>query len=239
MDYTYRSYLMDADGSNRVTLLERQPVVLFPTACGPADTAVVALLGDQSVLNLYRVNLTTGELKRLTNGTADQIPSCTPDGKWAVYLGNSGGQNQIMKVSSEGGTPAELARGAVSSPCISPDGKLVAYSRRTGEGAQQRFEFVIQSIEGGPPIKELPQDTSAGLSGWMPDGQALMATQGAGLYVPLFRIPIDGSERTQLTHFDSEPLLVGYVAFSRDGKQFAITRQRYNTTDAVVFTNFR
>jgi hypothetical protein len=55
----------------------------------------------------------------------------------------------------------------------------------------------------------------------------------------LFYQPLDGSKPTQLTHFDTEPLWISAYAFSRDGKQIAITRARTNNSDVVMFSNFR
>ena len=66
-----------------------------------------------------------------------------------------------------------------------------------------------------------------------------MVVQDTGVARNLFRLPLAGGDTMQLTHFDSEPLLVTAVVWSRDGKKLAITRQRRNTTDAVMFANFR
>jgi serine/threonine protein kinase/Tol biopolymer transport system component len=239
MDWGFHAFLMDADGSNRMAVLEQEPVALFPTACGPADTAVIALLREKTKLQLHTVKLSSGEAKQLTNGTDDETPSCTPDGKWVVYTSNFGGAQHIMKVSIEGGAPVGLASGAVSNPYVSPDGKQVAYSRRSGEGGQQKIEYVVQSIEGGPPVRTLPEGPSEDLSGWSVDGKALMVLQYTGLALNVFREPLDGSAATQLTRFEGEPLITNSVTFSRNGRKVALTRRRYNTTDAVLFTNFR
>jgi eukaryotic-like serine/threonine-protein kinase len=240
------AYLMDADGSHRVALLpllEREihaPVVHSLTACGTPDTAVFSAgPANVSVLYLYRLNLSSGELKRLTNETLVIRPSCTPDGKWVVYQSSSAGADHIMKVSGDGGTSVQLATGAVFNPHVSPDGKFVIYGHVIGEGAKQKREFVIQSIEGGAPARVLSPAAMMYQFGWFPDGQALMVVQDTGLARNLFRLPLAGGDPVQLTHFDSEPLLVSAAAWSRDGKKLAITRQRRNTTDAVMFTNFR
>jgi Tol biopolymer transport system component len=245
------AYLMDADGSNRVplvSLLEREvhgAIVHFLTVCGSADTVVLSAgPASVSVLNLYKLNLSSGEVRRLTNGGLDRAPSCTPDGKWVVYKSNSAGVGHIMRVSTDG-MPVELASGAVYLPAVSPDGKLVVYERLIGEGAKQKREFVIQSIEGGAPIRVLSPSATMQFAttmqpfGWFPDGRALVVVQDTGLAQNLFRLPLAGGDLVQLTHFDSEPLLVRAAAWSRDGKKLAITRQRRNTTDAVMFTNFR
>ena len=71
-----------------------------------------------------------------------------------------------MKVSGDGGTPVELASGAVAHPYVSPDGKLVVYERLIGEGAKQKREFVIQSIEGGAPVRVLSPTATMQLFGW-------------------------------------------------------------------------
>jgi len=113
------------------------------------------------------------------------------------------------------------------------------YGRVVGEGAKQKREFVIQSIEGGAPVRVLSPTAMMIQFGWSPDGQALMVVKDTGLARNLFRLPLSGGDPVQLTHFDSEPLLVNAVAWSRDGKKLAITRRRRNTKDAVMFTNFR
>ena len=240
MDFSLHAYLMDADGSNRVAVLEREPIVAFPAGCGPADIAVVSLL-RKSAVNLFRLSLADGELKPLTSGTNDFQGNCTPDGKWVVYSASEGGIQHIRKVSIEGGTPVEMASGKVSNPFISPDGKLVAYNQIEGEGAKQKRQFVIQSIDGGPPVRTIaPPNPNSFLAGWTPDNQSLLLlAQTTGLVLNVFRLPLAGGEPVQLTHFDSEPLIVAAVAWSRDGKKVAISRQRFNTTDAVMFSNFR
>jgi len=92
----------------------RAPVVHSLAACGTPDTAVFAAgPANASVLNLYKLNLSSGELKRLTSEKLVFRPSCTPDGKWVVYQSSSASSNvamNIMKVSSDGGTPVELVQ---------------------------------------------------------------------------------------------------------------------------------
>jgi hypothetical protein len=41
-----------------------------------------------------------------------------------------------------------------------------------------------------------------------------------------------------VTRFDSEPAVVGALAWSRDGKKFAVTRAPYNDADVVLFSSF-
>jgi len=66
----------------------------------------------------------------------------------------------------------------------------------------------------------------------------VIGVRGDGLNVQLVRIPIGGGDPIQLTHFDSEPYLPVAVAYSRNDSRIAVTRQRFKTADAALFTNF-
>ena len=133
----------------------------------------------------------------------------------------------------------ELERGAIFAVSLSPDGRWIAYGRPKGEFKQQTREIAIVSIEGGPPMHTLsPPSPNSFLLGWSPDSQSLLMGDGA-LAQNLYQLPLAGGAPVQMTHFDSEPLWITAAAYSRDGKKIAITRQRANTTDAVLFTGFR
>ncbi|HUN87613.1 MAG TPA: protein kinase [Terriglobales bacterium] len=240
MDSGYRAFISDADGSNIAPILEHEPVGVAPTGCGPADSVAIMLL-RKSKLDLFRYNLSSGELKSLA-ANVQAIAGCTPDGKWVVYSSNDKGPMEIRKVSGDGGTPVTLTSGGrIFGPVLSHDGKLVAYSRITGEGNKQQRQYVIQSIDGGAPVATLPaSDVTGVVVDWTPDNLSLLESrQTDGLASNLILLPISGGTPVQITHFSSEPFLLPIAAFSPDGKKIAISRRRFNTTDAVLMTNFR
>jgi Tol biopolymer transport system component len=74
---------------------------------------------------------------------------------------------------------------------------------------------------------------------WAPDSRALILNKTTGAGTNLFYQPLDGSQPTQITHLDMEPLSVASYSFSPDGKQVAIGRARVNDSDLVMFSNFR
>ena len=244
VDSAVHAYLTGGDGTNRVHLLENNPLVADVTACGPGEMVVLAMLSEDNQVQLWRLNVATGELKQLTFGKFETNPSCTPDGKWAVYRAFVATDSvaHIFKVSTEGGTPVELARGNVYLPSVSPDGSLVAYSRTDGQGAGAKQKFVVQKLEGGAPVQEIEVPSTYNLSrlGWTPDGNALAYVNNTtGNTQNVYMQPLAGRAPVQLTHFDSEPARVPAYAWSQDGKKFAITRARYNDTDVVMFSGFR
>jgi serine/threonine protein kinase len=243
-DAAFHAYETNGDGSSRVRLLENDDVVFNPSACGPGDFVVVSRVSESNSPNLWRLNVATGELKQLTFGKDEEKGSCTPDGKWVVYNGPQPNDavGHIFKVSIDGGTPVELARGTRFSPPVSPDGNLIAYEKTEGQGASARSKIVVQRVEDGVVVKEisLPATYNWSKLGWAPDSTALTFLHNTSASIQnLYMLPLAGGAPVQLTHFDTEPAMVVAYAWSRDGKKLAITRARYNDTDAVMFSGFR
>ncbi|MFZ1919833.1 MAG: protein kinase [Terriglobales bacterium] len=243
-DFAARPYITGADGSNRSHLVQGDVLVTSVNACGPGDSAVLDVITEGNTLQFWRLNSATGEFKQVTSGKLDQYASCTPDGKSMVYQDTApaDGVARIYKVSADSGEQAELARGNVTTPVVSPDGKFVAYGRFEGQGASAKSKLVVQKLEGGSPVHEIALPTTYNWSqlGWTPDGSALVYVHNtSGNITNLYMQPLSGGEPVQLTHFDSEPAVVSAYAWSRDGKKFAITRARYADTDVVMFSGFR
>jgi eukaryotic-like serine/threonine-protein kinase len=242
-DSAFHIYVTAGDGGNRGRLLQNDDVNFNPTACGDGDTVVVSRVLENNHPNLWRLNVATGQLKQLTSGMDEERGSCTPDGKWVVYNGPlNDGVGHIFKISIDGGTPVELARGTSFDPPVSPDGKLIAYGRTNGQGANAKSMIVLQKLEDGAIVKEIEMPATYNWSnlGWTPDGHALTFVHNTtGSVQNVYMQPLAGGAPVQLTHFDSEPAVVAAYAWSRDGKKFAITRAHYNDTDVVLFSGFR
>jgi eukaryotic-like serine/threonine-protein kinase len=240
-DGAFHIFMTGSNGANRVRLLENDDVVFDPNACGSGDIVVVGRVTENNLPNLWRLNTVSGELKQLTFGKDEEKGSCTPDGKWVVYNGpSSDGVGHIFKISIDGGTPVELARGTRFDPPVSPDGRLIAYGRTVGQGASAKSKIVVQSLEDGAILNEIEAPVNFHQLGWAPDSRALAYVQNTtGSTQNLYLQPLAGGPPLQLTHFDSEPGVVAAYAWSRGGKELAITRARYNDTDVVMFSGFK
>jgi len=243
-DGAYHIFFTRGDGGDRVRLLENTEIAFDPNPCGSGDIVIVSRVLESNTANLWRINVATGELKQLTFGKTEVRSSCTPDGKWVVYEGTGSTDSlwHIFRVSIDGGTPVEMVHGRGYEPAVSPDGALVAYVKFEGQGASAKGKFVVQRLEGGAPIQEIeaPSFIDQLRLGWTPDGHALTYVRNTtGNTQNVYMQPLAGGAPVQLTHFDSEPAFVAAYAWSRDGKQIAITRARYNDTDVVLFSGFR
>ena len=243
-DSVFRIYTTAADGSNRTRLPVNDDLVLGANACGPGDLVVISRVLENNHPNLWRLNTATGELKQLTFGQDEEKGYCTPDGNWLVYNGSLPNDPlpHILKIPIDGGTPVDLARGTQFNPPVSPDGKLIAYGKTEGQGASAKSKIVLQSLENGAIVNEiqLPPTFTWTQLGWAPGGRALTYVHNTGGSIQnVYLQPLDGAPPVQLTHFDSEPASVSAYAWSADGKKFAITRARYNNTDAVLFSGFK
>ena len=243
-DTAWHMYATNADGSNRVRLLEKDDLVFEPRACGSGNDVVVARVLEDNHPNIWRLSTATGELKQLTFEQDVEKGSCTPDGKWVVYNESSlkDGVGHIFKLPVDGGAPVELAKGTEFAPPVSPDGKMIAYGRTDGQGASAKTKIVLEKLEDGAIVKqiELPPTYDWLKLGWTPDSRALTFVHNTTARVQnVYMLPLAGGTPVQLTRFDTEPAVVAGYAWSRDGKKFAVTRARYSDTDVVQFSGFR
>jgi serine/threonine protein kinase/Tol biopolymer transport system component len=234
-DSDFHSFRMNADGSSRARIPDRETNAAFGGSCGP-DAVLFAEIKD-NMLNLYRQNTTTGEIKQLTSERDTESPTCTRDGKSVYYINNLEGP-ALKRVSTSGGTPEVVVQSAANGGSLSPDDKRIAFFQFSGGSSVHKVSIVIKNLDGSGQV-ELPATGVVNRPGWAPDGKALIVAKRTGAGANLFYQPLDGSTPTQLTHFDTEPLWAAAYAFSPDGKQIAVTRARVNDADLVMFKNFR
>jgi len=191
--------------------------------------------------NIWRMNLDGSNQKRLTHGVNDNNPEVSPDGKWVIYSGFNSELNatSLWKVPIDGGDPVQLTDHTAQYPAVSPDGKLIA-CRYQERGAPSKIAII--PFEGGPPIKLFdrpdpgPTPDGADFVRWTPDGRALAYIRTVSGVSNIWVQPIDGGPPKQLTDF-KELRLINF-AWSRDGKQLALSRGTVNS-DVVLISGFK
>jgi Tol biopolymer transport system component len=179
-------------------------------------------------MNIWRMNADGTQPKQLTNGTYEDVPSVTPDGRWVIYrTGNS-----IKKVSIDGGNAIKLFDKSALCPVLSPNGKLLAiFTNDQPESHTWHIEVYDLSSLAVVNRFELPESTTPfnGLR-LTPDNRLRWTVDGSGLayisradgtsnvWVQSFK----GGSPQQLTHFKDANILS--FAWSADGKQLACVR---------------
>jgi serine/threonine protein kinase/dipeptidyl aminopeptidase/acylaminoacyl peptidase len=185
------------------------------------------------VPHLWRMNIDGSDQRQLTNGASgEQNAQFSPDGRWLLYVTSSGKQT-VWKMPAGGGEPVQLTDKFSRLPTISPDGKLVAYFYRD-ENAPWRIAVV--PLEGGAPLRTSDLEAVPLDLNWTPDGRALAYIDTRSGVSNIFAQPLDGGARKRLTDFKADRVFS--FAFSRDGKQLALSRGTV-TNDVILISNFR
>jgi len=199
----------------------------------------VIRIGNNSQ-SLWRFNRATKELRQVSFGLEDSESDCTPDGK-AIVLNSfdpKTGGFVLSFLKTDGGSPKELARGQISTPKVSPDGKLVLFLQLDGQGQSGKLKFVVKSLEDGSARDVLAPPGSLSPS-WTPDGHGIAYLYRQDGPADLFIQKLSGGKPIRIMHFDDEPASITAYAWSRNGKKIAVTRSRFNNSDIVLFTGLR
>ncbi len=227
-------WLMDRSGQNQKQLTtaetraDRYPAV---SADGKHIVFVSTRTGNS---NLYRLDVETGQEKRLTQGTGEEFPALTPDGKWVIYTNTSSIKFTLWKVSIDGGDPVQLTEQLSQWPTVSPDGKWIACWYRSE--AQSRWQIGILPINGGSPTNVLDVPSSADTAipiKWMPDGQGICFLSNKDGAWNLMNKPLDNADPTPLTNFSTDQIF--WFDWSPDGKWIVCSRGK-TASDVVLIT---
>jgi serine/threonine protein kinase/Tol biopolymer transport system component len=235
-------WMIDADGRGNKQLSadarrNRDPAV------SPDGRYVVWQSNRTGNTNIWRMDIDGGALRQLTQSVEASSPRISPDGKWVVYQdhSNRGRRTTLWKVPIDGGTPMQLTETDSDWQVISPDGKLIAYTY--SDEASGQIKIALIPFEGGPPASVFDLPPESRVSGtrispiqWTPDGHALAFIHTSGGVSNIWTQPVDGSAQKQLTDFKDQRIF--NFAWSRDGKQLALSRGVFNA-DVVLITGFK
>ena len=196
---------------------------------GPDSSFRANFYGKRSKNGLLTVNFRTD---------AAGTPSCSPDGKWAVFTSVRLGKNTLWKTSIDGGEPERLTDYSSEFPDVSPDGKWIAFSN---ESEPSKLNLAVVPFQGGQPAEsfEVVSGTPAGMYRdvhWSRDGRALTYVDSRKGVSNIWSQSIDGGAPRQVTDFKSG--LIFAFAWSPDGKRAALACGTH-ASDVVMMKDFR
>jgi hypothetical protein len=187
----------------------------YLTRCGPKQIAYVATSKDHGE-HLARTDITTGSTTALTQGPADEMQTCTPDGSRLVYVrwASQGGIYSLREKSIGSETAVELHQFNGSSypvsPTISPDGDRLLFQIVHSSG--EPCEWAMTPVSGGDlkRLTELPrascqwQGAFGGVFKWAPDGKSILYKTNENGVDNIWSVALTGGAPKKVTDFHSD-----------------------------------
>ncbi|MGI9069593.1 MAG: protein kinase domain-containing protein [Pyrinomonadaceae bacterium] len=184
-------WIMEADGSGQKQLTSDGRDRGHSVCAG---RYIVFSSNRKSARRIWRMDMDGSNQRQLTSGDMANFPSCSPDGKWVVYMNFVSGVPELWKVPIDGGDAAQLTERFRGRPVISPDGKLIA-ARYLSDPSSRKFVVALIPFEGGEPVKLL--DIPGFFVYWSRDGRALNYIDNLGGSSNVWSRPIDGGPPKQ------------------------------------------
>ncbi len=210
-------WIMNANGSERRQLTFGLRGVTHPDV-SPDDRFVIFSSPRTGKFNIWRLELATGALQQLTDGSMEQWPTYAPDGKWIVYRTFAEGKAIFWKIPVEGGsaTPIVESNLDISMLAISPDNNLISYQYRDIKNG--KYMTAIRSFDGGGVEKTWDHMSGGYSRQFSQDGKGLIYSDTNNLWMQ----PLDGDRPKRLTNFNNEHMV--WFSLSRDGQNLAFAR---------------
>lgn len=204
-------FLVDPDMGDAVNLT-RSPKSEERYPCWSPDGRQIAFTSDRDgTYNLYVMNSDGSNLRQLTH---EKDPNVAYMPSWAgscIAFGFHGKEPWMATISPAGDDFKIVGKG--HDPCISPDGKQIAFTETDGKGW-----CVFLCNAGGSNRRQITYGTNemgAVYPNWSPDGKRIVYANQVGQTLEQFVCDVDGKNVRQLTHLGR---ISCPAAWSPDGK---------------------
>jgi serine/threonine protein kinase len=236
---SYRSenldlWMTDGDGSNLRQLTHGEGSNFEPSVSRDGGT-IVFVSTRSGTESIWKMDTDGGNPAQLGRNGLALFPKITSDGKDVVY-GSWMGQG-IFKIPLTGGEPIQLLSGSAFQPSVSPDGKLLAVTKRRTDPPGNYLD--ILPLAGGPSIRQfdIPVLSMTGTQlSWTPDSKGVIFLDSRDGVGNLWIQPLAGGKPRQLTNFSSDRIYS--FDWSTEGKQLVVARGS-SSSDIVMISNFR
>lgn len=159
------------------------------------------------------------------------------DGEWVIGTGrNSPGEAaNLFAIAVKTGETRRLTRSSQryvvdSGPALSPDGRMLAFSRVTELGGTDLYILPVSDhlVPAGDPIRITFDHRNSNAPAWTGDGKAIIFSSDRQRPRGLWRIAVSGTSDTQTRQLPERLAGIGedadYPAISRDGRRLAYSQ---------------
>ncbi len=229
-------YRINDRGEGRTLLMEGSPYSLgWSAPCQYGRYIAFAARDPKSSsgdTTLWRLDTTSNETMKLTRGTYDASPICSPDGKWIYYVSPNGAEPKLQEVSVDGST-SKTVTGMEILPGIdvSRDGRFLAFW--SGD------IFGVINAESLRVVTKFPMDPRMGSSNGLatyprftPDTRALAYTIHENGVDNIWAKRIDGTPAYPITSFKSDE--IHDFHWSPSGERLGIVRGRTESNVVLI-----
>jgi Tol biopolymer transport system component len=231
--YDYGLVVMDSDGSDPVSLVNRAD---YASTSWTADGQRLALsVKRDDAYSLYVVNSDGSGQKTLLSGQGSSFNArLSDDGRWLFYQTYDGEIRRLYLSTADGGRPAELFSGFSSaSPLFSPSGDTLAVS--VYDSVAGREELYAVETASGRSLRLIAGGNVSDVS-FSPDEAWIAAeVERAGFY-QIYLLAVDGAQQKEIVGPGEGADWYASADFSPDGRRLLV-RLGYRegeTTDLYV-----
>lgn len=219
-------FIVDPDTGD-ATNVSRSPKSEDRYPCWAPDGRHVAFISDRNQsTNLYVMDADGRNIRRLvTSKAVCYMPSWarTAEGERIVF-GMHGDKPEMASIKPDGSDLKSLGEG--HDPCLSTDGKLIAYTGKIPGGVTV-WAMKADGTDKRVLVNE-PNPFGAVFPSCSPDGTQIVFSKNVGDGLELFIVGVDGTGLRQLTKLGGASVCTP-ASWSPDGKwiSFRLTNERY------------
>lgn len=226
-------WVADREGRSPQVVIDVKGWAVAPVFT-PDKRSVIFNLQRDKTSRIWKIDADGKNAVQLSDddpNVVDFNPQVTPDGRWIIFQRASIEDHRgvLMRMPVTGG-PAEVFFGeddwSIFMPRLSPDGKRIAYMTYNLHTWEKKLKIAAIENDRFARVERDLDNNLVNQYQWSPDSRSVTAVTSRGGIQNLWRLPIDGSQPTQMTSFQAGRVL--NFAWSADKASLLISRGNTN-----------